>query len=60
MDSQIKNKALSPQSSTTEFMSLEQIVMTQCDEPLQKNCIYRLHNEKAKESTLNKAEDKYF
>ena len=50
MDSQIKEKANSPNSTITEFMSLEQIVMTQCDEPLQKNCIYRLHNEKARES----------
>jgi len=60
MDSEIKEKAQSPFSSSNEFMSLEQIVMTQRDEPLQKNCIYRLHNEKAKESDSNKAEDKYF
>ena len=61
MDRELKEKAMSPLSSSTEFMSLEQIVMTQCDEPLQKNCIYRLHNDKAKDaSALNKVEDKYY
>lgn len=36
-------------------MSLEQIVMTQCDEPTQKNCIYNLYAASERES-----DDKYF